>query len=78
VISGGGGDYAAALIAGQTRDKVQSAAHLECAGRIVVFVLDVNRQARFRVQQRVTQERRRAQCSVNDLAGSLDVVESNG
>jgi hypothetical protein len=78
VIAGRGRDDAAPLVGGQVRDEIQSAPDLEGARRIVVLVLDVEREPRLRVEQRVPQQRRRPERAVDDCPGGVDVSKSDG
>ncbi len=74
VVAGRGGDNAAAaLVLGQPADQVDSAAHLEGAGRVQVLVLDVRLGAEHAVERRVAPQRRRRDVLL-DLAGRVEHV----
>ena len=76
VVAGRGGDDAAPLVGGEVRDQIQPAADLEGARRIVVLVLDVEREPGLRVEQRVPQERRRLERAVDDCPSGVNVGKS--
>ena len=55
--------------------EVQAAAHLECAGRIVILVLDEDVEAGLRRQQRMAHQRRRLERAIDARPRRVDVVQ---
>ena len=62
-----------ALVVTQAADQIQSAANLEGARRIVVLVLHVQVEPGFDLEQRMPQQRRRLERSIDDPARVIDV-----
>ncbi len=78
VITGARGEDPAPFVAAQAGDQVEAAADLERVRRVVVLVFDEQVEAGRLIQQRVLQERCRAQRPVHDPACGIDVAERKG
>ena len=76
VIAGAGGDDASrALVIRERRNKVEAAANLERAGRIVVLVFDVNVEPGFGGKQRMPHQRRAAYHAIQSVPRVLNILE---
>src|SRR5687767_12932636 len=70
-----GNDASRLLVVRKRRDQVETPANFECAGRIVVFVLDVNVESGFSGEKWMRQQRRPGNHSLDHRAGASDVVD---
>ena len=76
VIAGAGADDASrALVSRQRGDKVEAAANLERAGRVVVLVFDMNVEPGLGGEQRMPHQRRAAQLAFESSARAIHIVE---
>src|SRR5262245_34991477 len=76
VFAGARGDDApGALLRRHRANEIQAAADLEGAGRIVILVLDPDRQARRLVEERMAQERRARNVWRDALARHVDIMQ---
>ena len=76
VIAGAGADNAPrALVIGKRRDQVDAAANLERAGRVVIFVFDVDVEPGFGGEERMPHQRRAAYQTIDPCACAIHIVE---
>lgn len=74
VIATRGGNHAVVCaLLREMAHEIQSAANLECAGHLMVFVLEEDAGADLSCEQRIFDQRRRFHRAINDLARGADV-----
>src|SRR5688572_18856732 len=71
----GGDDAARALVARKRCDQIEAAAHLECAGRIVILVFDVDIEPGFGGEKRMAYLRCAAHHASDSRARAIEIVE---